>query len=226
LIVTVDGPAAAGKSSVARELARRLSVRYLDSGAMYRAVTWRALEQGVNLEDVPELAHVAREARLDVQTRPGGERVLCDGVDVTEAIRTPRVTEAIYRLADQRDVRAALIEQQQAIGRRYDLVAEGRDQGTDVFPRADVKFYLDASLEERARRRYGDMQRAGETTTLDEVRRQLQERDAKDSSRPVGALRRDADMVVVDSTNMSPRQVVDVMLAEIERRGMLPRQER
>jgi cytidylate kinase len=216
LIVTVDGPAAAGKSSVARELARRLNSRYLDSGAMYRAVTWKALECGADLTDAGELARVAREARLDLQFDPDGVRVLCDARDVTREIRTPRVTGRIYHLADEPEVRRALIEQQRDLGRRYDLVAEGRDQGTEVFPCADVKFYLDASLDERARRRRRDLAAEG-SPSLDEVKKQLAERDAMDRSRPMGALHKDEDMIVVDSTGMSVAEVVETMLREIER---------
>ena len=222
LIVTVDGPAAAGKSSVARELARRLGFRYLDSGAMYRAVTWKALECGADLCDAGELARMARQARLDLEPHPGGVRVLCDDRDVTREIRTPRVTENIYRLADEPEVRKALIEQQRELGRRYDLVAEGRDQGTEVFPGADVKFYLDASLDERARRRRRDLADAGRTMPLEDVRRQLADRDARDRSRPVGALCRDEDMTAVDSTKLSVDQVVETMLREIERRRVPP----
>jgi len=217
VIVTVDGPAAAGKSSVARKLAHELGFRYLDSGAMYRAVTWKALRCGADLADAAELARVAREARLDLVPDDDGMRVTCDGRDVTREIRSQRVTENIYRLADQPEVRKALVEQQRRFGRRYDLVTEGRDQGTEVFPEADVKFYLDASLQERARRRVRDLQDAGECATPEEVERQLAERDARDRSRPMGALRRCDDMVVVDSTDMSMEQVVQVMLGEVDR---------
>jgi cytidylate kinase len=162
LVITVDGPAAAGKSTVARALARRLGFQYLDTGAMYRAAT-----------------------------------------------------QDIYRLADQPAVRQILIEQQRALARGRDVVAEGRDQGTEVFPDAAVKFYLDASLEVRARRRLKDM---GGTATLEEVKEQVAERDARDRSRPMGALRQVEDMVCIDSTQMSVEAVVETMLEEIGRR--------
>jgi cytidylate kinase len=222
LIVTVDGPAAAGKSTVARRLARRLGFQYLDTGAMYRAVTWKALRTGAHMTDPRELARVARETRVELQ--PDGEklRVLCDGQDVTASIRTPEVTESIFRVADEPAVRRVLIEWQRDLGRRYDLVAEGRDQGTEVFPGAQVKFYLDASLQERARRRWRDLQDAGNNVALEEVVRQVAERDAKDCARPVGALRRQDDMIFLDSTNMTADEVVEAMAAEVKRRCACP----
>lgn len=217
-MITVDGPAAAGKSTVARRLARRLGFQYLDTGAMYRAVTWKALRSGADLSDARVLAKVAEQARIEIKPDGEGLRVFCDGRDVTRDIRTPEVTENIYRLADEPAVRRVLIGWQREFGRRYDLVAEGRDQGTEVFPDADVKFFLDAALEERARRRLADLREAGGTASLEDVIRQLAERDAKDRARPVGALRRQDDMILIDSTSMAADDVVEVMAAEIERR--------
>jgi len=218
LIVTVDGPCAAGKSTVARRLARKLGFDYLDTGAMYRAVTWRALQRGVDLTDGKALANVAEEADVDLKPGPDGMRVFCDGRDVTREIRTPEVTRNIYRMADEPAVRKVLIEKQREFGRRRDLVAEGRDQGTDVFPGADVKFFLDASPQERVRRRRADMRALGREADLDEVRRDLAERDERDRIRPAGALRRTEDMIVVDSTNLSAEQVVEAMLEHVARR--------
>jgi cytidylate kinase len=223
LVITVDGPAAAGKSTVARRLARRLGIRYLDSGAMYRAVTWQALASGIDMENPQELARLAAGARIELRPAEDGSRVFCDGRDVTRKIRTPQVTESIYRLADEPAVRRALVEQQRGFARRHDVVAEGRDQGTEVFPDADVKFYLDASPEERARRRLRDLRESGVEADLERVRRQVDERDARDRSRPVGALRRLEDMVLIDSTNMAVDEVVAAMVAEVERRGLRTR---
>jgi cytidylate kinase len=214
----VDGPAAAGKSTVARELARRLGFRYLDSGAMYRALTWKALHSGVDLGDPAGLAGLAGRARVELLLDTAGLRVLCDGEDITRQIRSEAVTGSICHLADEPEVRKALIEQQRAFGQRHDLVAEGRDQGTEVFPGAELKFYLDASLRERARRRLKDLMASGCGTTLEAVERRLAERDAQDRSRPMGALRREDDMVLVDSTDLTVDGVVEEMLREVERR--------
>jgi cytidylate kinase len=219
VIVTVDGPAGAGKSTVARALADRLGFTYLDTGAMYRAVTWRAMHCQADLENREELARVAREADIRLEPGEDGMRVLCDGRDVTGEIRTPEVTDNIWRMADEPAVRRVLIDMQRQYGREHDIVTEGRDQGTDVFPDADVKFYLDASVEERARRRAEDLADMGRNMPLREVRRQVMERDQKDRSRPMGALRRTDDMIVVDSTDMGVAQIVQAMAAQIRRRG-------
>jgi cytidylate kinase len=218
LIVTVDGPAGAGKSTVARALADRLGFHYLDTGAMYRAVTWRAMHLGVDLDDPARLARVAQEADIRLEEGPDGLRVTCDGRDVSADIRTPEVTSNIWRMADEPAVRRVLIDMQRAYGREHDTVTEGRDQGTDVFPHADVKFYLDARLEERARRRLQDMQNMGRQESPESVHRQVAERDTRDAGRPVGALRRTPDMIVIDSTNMDVGQVVDAMMEHIARR--------
>lgn len=218
MVITVDGPAAAGKSTVARALARRLGFRYLDTGAMYRAATWKALSAGVDVRDPAALAGAVAGCRIELLPAQAGDRVLCDGRDVTAEIRGPEVTQNVYRLADEPAVRKILIEQQRAFASGRDLVAEGRDQGTEVFPDAAVKFYLDASLEERSRRRLKDA--AGRGLTLGEVMAQLAERDGRDRARPMGALRQVQDMVRIDSTDMSVDEVVEAMLEHIGRRRL------
>jgi cytidylate kinase len=212
LIITVDGPAAAGKSTAARRLASRLGFRYLDTGAMYRAATWKALQAGADLETPGELAALVRSTRIELE--PDG-RVLCDGEDVTEEIRNPRVTRNIYHLADEPDVRAAMRKHQRQFAREGDLVSEGRDQGTEVFPDADLKFYLSASLKERARRRWKELREAGRRKSLEQVRQELAERDARDSRRPVGALRKTDDMILIDNTDMTPEEAVRAMVEHV-----------
>jgi cytidylate kinase len=221
LVITVDGPAAAGKSTVARVLAVKLGIRYLDTGALYRAVTWKALSSGTNMDDPNALARMARAADVRLEDGNQGLRVTCDGQDVTVAIRTPEVTRNIYKLADEPAVRRVLTDWQREFARARDVVTDGRDQGTEVFPDADVKFYLDASVERRAERRRRDLAAGTGSTTMAEVREDLKERDARDRSRPVGALRRSSDMVTIDSTDLTVEQVVDAMLAEVRRRGLM-----
>jgi len=219
LVITVDGPAAAGKSTVARALAARLGFDYLDTGAMYRAATWRALGQRVPMDDAEALARCAAEAEIDLLPGPDGARVFCDGREVTAEIRRPEVTANVFRVADQPPARAALIEQQRRYAQGRNLVSEGRDQGTEVFPDAEVKFYLDASIEARAARRMADLVRMGIETPAEDVRRQLSERDARDRARPVGALKQSDDMIAVDSTCMSVDQVVSKMMQTVAARS-------
>lgn len=220
MIITIDGPAGAGKSTVAARLADRLGFHYLDTGAMYRAATLEVLRRDVNPADPQQVAEVARDVHIRFEEdEDGRQRVLCDGRDVTEEIRTPQVTRNIYRVADEPEARDPLIEQQRRIGRERDLVTEGRDQGSEAFPDADVKFYLDASLEERARRRYEDLQQAGHEADLDEVREEMARRDRQDNSRDVGALQRTDDMIVVDSTDLSIEEVVEQMARHVEGPG-------
>ena len=219
LVITIDGPAAAGKSTVARMLARRLGFDYLDTGAMYRAATWKALQAGIDLNDAGKVADVAAAIRIEFVRRGAQKRIMCDGEDVTEQIRAPGVTEHVYQVADEPGARRALIAQQQKIAQEGNLVAEGRDQGSEVFPDAAAKFYLDASLDERARRRRKDLAGAGNRTLLRQVKEQMACRDSQDNARPVGALRRTGDMILIDSTNLSAEQVVEKILDVLKRRG-------
>jgi cytidylate kinase len=217
LIVTIDGPAAAGKSTVARALAERLAFEYLDTGAMYRAATWKAMKEGVDLHDPAAVARVVAEAGIEIVRSGGTVRVLCDGQDVTTEIRTPQVTNNTCRVADLPAARRVLIEQQRRCSQGHNLVAEGRDQGTDVFPDADVKFYLDASLDARAARRLKDLRELGVAATPQQVRKQIAERDRLDRTRPVGSLRLAGDMIVIDSTDMTADEVVDEMALAVEK---------
>jgi len=220
LIVTIDGPAAAGKSTVARALAKRLAFEYLDTGAMYRAATWKAMKEGVDLHDPVAVARVVAEARIEIDRSGGTVRMLCDGQDVATEIRTPQVTDNICRVADLPAARRVLIEQQRKFSQGHNLVAEGRDQGTDVFPDAEVKFYLCASLDARAARRLIDLRELGVPAAFEQVRKEIAARDRLDEARPVGSLRLADDMIVIDSTDMTPDEVVDEMAAAVERASM------
>jgi cytidylate kinase len=205
MIVTIDGPAGAGKSSAARGLARRLGFRFLDTGAMYRAVTLAAREQGVDLADAQQLANLAGRIHVELN----GDRVLLDGRDVTQAIRKFDITAATHYAADNPGVRAQLVVWQRAAAAGADVVTEGRDQGTVVFPDAEVKIFLTADERERAERRHRDLVARGENIPFDEVLTNQQLRDKRDATRSVGALVKARDAIVVSTDGMAPDDVVD-----------------
>jgi len=215
MIVTLDGPAGAGKSSVARELARRLGYRFLDTGAMYRAVALAAIRHGVPWSDGEALVQLAHRVTI----RLDGQRVLLDGEDVSEAIRSTAVTSAIHHVADNPRVRGHLVElqRQQAAGSR--IVTEGRDQGTVVFPDAQCKFFLTASPEERARRRLRQGPGTAEKLELADVLAQICERDARDETRPVGRLMKARDAIEVPTDGLTLEQVVDLLEQIVRQSG-------
>jgi len=213
MIVAIDGPAGAGKSTVARQVAGRLGYRYLDTGAMYRAATWRAMNHGIDLTDPTALEASTRTMELDLREVDGRQVVLIDGHDVTDAIRSPEVTRNIHTLDRCPGVRARLVELQRAIGAKAPTVAEGRDIGTVVFPEARCKVYLDASLEVRALRRAEDFAQKGTHVDLDTLIEDIRVRDEKDMTRTIAPLRRAKDATVVDTTAMTPDDVVEVIVA-------------
>lgn len=208
MIVTIDGPAGAGKSSAARVLAAKLGFRFLDTGAMYRAVTLAAVERGIDLDDANALQQVADQS--DIHLTDG--KVRLDGRDVTRAIRTFDITTRTRHAADHPGVRARLVDLQRAAAQGQDVVTEGRDQSTVVFPDADCKIFLTASDEVRAQRRYEDLLSRGEQVTFEQVLAKQQERDQRDCTRPVGALTQTADSIEVNTDGLSPEQVVEQLL--------------
>lgn len=216
MIVTIDGPAGAGKSTVSRALAERLGFQFLDTGAMYRSVTWAALEAGLDLTDTEAVAALAR--RVQIAFAEG--EVLVDGQRVTDAIREPRVTNRIGAVADNPGVRAQMVRLQREFARYGSYVCEGRDQGTVAFPDAFCKFFLTASPTERAQRRAAELRAAGCDVDEQKLLQEQNERDRQDSSRPVGRLQQAPDAVVVSTDGMSQDEVV-AQLESIVRERMV-----
>lgn len=207
-VVTIDGPAGAGKSTVARTVAERLGWRFLDTGAMYRAVTLAALRRGVDLERRAEVAALARSLRVELP--PG--RVLLDGEDVSDAIRTRDVTGSIRHVADNPEARAVLNGWQRAFAAAHDTITEGRDQGTVVFPDALCKLFLTASLDERARRRREELEARGEPARVSEIRDEIRRRDERDRARAVAPLAPAPDAIEVDTTGLPLEAVIGRVL--------------
>ena len=213
MIVTIDGPAGAGKSTVARALARRLGIRFLDTGAMYRAVTLAAVRRGVDLADEDQLAALARRINLDVRE----DAVLVDGEDVTGALRGHEITRLVRHAAGNPRVREHLVQLQRRLGRDTDLVTEGRDQGTVVFPHAEHKMFLTASPEQRARRRMQDLAARGENVSFDDVLADQNARDQRDTTRTCGPLVAAPDAIELNTDELTQQQVVDRLIALIGR---------
>jgi cytidylate kinase len=215
LIIAIDGPSGAGKGTVARAVAAHLGYRHVDSGAMYRAVGWKALRQGVSLVDETAVAELADSSDIHVTD----QRVTIDGIDVTRAIRTPEIDRAATSVARLPGVRAVLVARQRAEGAGGGIVMEGRDIGTVVFPHADVKLYLDASPEERARRRAADPAHSGGPAAVADVASLLTERDRLDSTRATSPLYAAPDAHHIDTTGRTIAQVVEDVLRIVAQRG-------
>ena len=214
ILIAIDGPSGAGKGTIARAVAARLGFRHIDTGAMYRAVAWMALHDGVDPADESLVASIAERASIDLDDG----RVLIDGHDVSRAIRTPEIDRASTTVARHPAVRRTLVARQRTYGDTGGVVMEGRDIGTVVFPKADVKIYLDASPEERARRRAADPAHTSKGTQLSEVATALAERDRNDATRAVSPLAIAPDAVVIDTTDLPVEHVIEKVLAVVRER--------
>ncbi len=215
MIVAIDGPAGAGKSTVARMIAEKLDITLIETGAIYRAVGLRASQRGVDFGDEAALTELAAQLKIRFRFEGGRNHVYVDDEDVSDALRRPEVSAAASAVSPHRGVRAALLELQRDLGRAADVVMEGRDIGTVVFPNADHKFFVTASAEERARRRCNELRGKGEDADFDTVLAEIVERDHRDSTRAVAPLRPAGDAIQVDTTTMSIHEVVDHVLALI-----------
>ena len=218
LVVTIDGPAASGKSTTARTVARRLGYNYLDTGAMYRAMGLKAINTGVDVVDEAGMAELARNTDIDVRTLASGTRIILDGVDVTEALRSPEVSAAASAVAALGPVRERMVEIQREIGSGGGIVAEGRDIGSVVFPRAEVKIYLDADLRTRAERRKKELNGKGTRVELARVERDIRSRDKTDSNRQHSPLVVPDGATIVDTTYLTIEEQIEEVLREVRAR--------
>ncbi len=218
LVIAIDGPSGAGKSTVARLLAKHLGYTYIDSGAMYRAIGWKAQRDGVDPADEQTLAKLCDRTNISIRKDNDDPRVFADGVDVSDAIRTPEMGMMASAVSRSRAVRARLLVLQRELGAQGGVVMDGRDIGTVVFPAADVKFYLDASPEERGRRRFLELKAKGQDVDLARITREIEARDLQDSSREIAPLTRAADALFIDSSRLGIDEVIDRMLTEVRKR--------
>lgn len=207
MIVTIDGPAGAGKSTVARALALRLGYQFLDTGAMYRAVTYAALQAGIELSEANRVSKFSQQLQIELK----GEAVLVDGKDVSQPIRTVEVTSLVHYVADNPAVRETLVHLQRLIASGCDVVTEGRDQGTVAFPEAPCKIFLTATAETRAGRRLAELKSQGQSITLEEVRAAQEQRDIRDSQRDIGRLMKAEDAVEVNTDGMTVDAIIDLL---------------
>lgn len=216
MIIAIDGPAGAGKSTVAKMIARKLGYLYLDTGAMYRALTLKVLRKGVDTNDTKTIIALASASAIDLINNPDGSlTITLDGEDVSLAIRKPEITKSVSDIAKIKEVRQIMLELQRELGKRGDVVLDGRDIGTVVFPNAEKKFFLDADLKERASRRHKELKGLGECIGLEAVHQDLSNRDKIDTNRQFAPLRQAEDALYIDTTMLTIDEVVEKLLSYI-----------
>jgi CMP/dCMP kinase len=216
MIITIDGPAGAGKSTISKALAKRISFTYLDTGALYRAVAFKADQERISPDDEPLLADLCKRINISLSNVDDQLRIFVDKDDVTDKLRKERISLLASRISAIPAVRSALLPIQRKAAENRNIVAEGRDMGTVVFPNADYKFYLDASIDERARRRYKDVSESEKGLHIDDVKKDIKNRDGQDSSRITAPLKVPDNAIIIDSTELSISTVVDKMTIVIQ----------
>jgi len=216
-IISIDGPAGAGKTTIAKMVSRRLGYDYIDTGAMYRAIGWKTIRDKIDLKVKRDVIRMVRNTRVELKKKAGTMRVLLDGKDVTNKIRSKRSAEAASILGTMPEVREQLVKIQRRVGSSGGIVVEGRDIGTVVFPQADYKFYLDASIKERALRKYRELRAKGQRGELAQLEEAIRSRDERDRNRRVAPLKIPPDALLINSTHMSRKEVVDFILTRIEK---------
>jgi len=216
LIITVDGPAGAGKSTVSKILSKKISYMYLDTGALYRAIAYKVAEYEISPDNEDLLSELCKKVTISVESMDGNMKVLIDGEDVTAKIRTERTGLLASKVSAVPAVRETLLSIQRKAGESGGLIAEGRDMGTVVFPYADLKFFINADAEERARRRYRELVEKGRNVNLEDVKRALLDRDQRDTTRNISPLKPSDDSAIIDTTFLNVEEVVEKMLGIIE----------
>jgi cytidylate kinase len=217
LVIAIDGPSGAGKSTVARILAQRLNYIYIDTGALYRSIGWKAKKERIDLNDELELAKLCGRTEVTIKKDNNDPRFYVDGQDVTGEIRTPEMGMMASAVSKSPAVRARLLSLQRELGRNGGVVMDGRDIGTVIFPEAELKFFLEASAEERGKRRYRELKEKGMNVDLAQITREIRDRDRQDRGRSISPLMKADDAVLIDSSFLNIDQVVDRMLAEIKK---------
>ena len=217
IVITIDGPAGAGKTTVSKALAERLEYKYVDTGALYRALAWTAEQQGIAADDDQSLEHMCVGLDLQIEQSDHGLRILANGKDITDLIRTPTITMLASAISARPVIRRFLLDIQRKLGRQGKAVFEGRDMGTVVFPDAEVKFYLDAALKQRAFRRYLET-KSNSNQSIESVEADMRQRDENDTNRSLAPLKAAQDAILIDTSDMSIDQVVEHMLNQIKKR--------
>lgn len=216
MIIAIDGPAGAGKSTVAKLLAKELKFIYIDTGALYRALTLKAIEKNIEIKDTLAVINMALNTNIElINAKDGSLKIFLDGKEVTKDIRLPVITKWVSDIAKIKGVREVMLGLQRKLGTARDSVLDGRDIGTVVFPDANKKFYIDAKFDERVKRRYKELKDAGQKVTLESVAADLRNRDTIDSTREVAPLKKADDAIYVDTTKMSIKEVVDTLLKQL-----------
>lgn len=216
MIIAIDGPSGAGKSTIAKLVAKSLGYLYLDTGAMYRALTFKVLKEGIDITDTGKITDLVYKSTIDLINNPDGQiKILLDGIDISSDIRQLRITKLVSDVAKIKDVRQVMLSLQRKLGSRGNVVLDGRDIGTVVFPNAEKKFYLDADLKERVSRRYKELKELGHDVTLGIVDTDLSNRDKIDSNREFAPLKKADDAIYVDTTHLTIEEVVNKVLSYI-----------
>lgn len=214
IVVAIDGPAGAGKSTISKIIAQRLNLKYIDTGAMYRAVTLKAIKNNLDLYNNNEISHMVKNSNISIND----EKIFIDEIDVTEEIRMPYVNEKVSIVSAMPEVREVLKEKQRKMAESFNVIMDGRDIGTNVLKDANIKIFLTASVEERAKRRYKEMIEKGISTTFEDVFKDIENRDNIDSSRKANPLKKADDAVMLDTTGMKMNEVVDAIIKIIQDR--------